>query len=137
MAGIAILAGAACSTPGELVAFVELGSVRAGHAIPPAELDDTQARAALVEALDNAGADRPEQWREALRPHAGPGMLAFAFVLQGCAETGAVLRVDGETITAELTDNTDTVTVCEAPQYFLAVFHVDEAAIPEEPHLGT
>lgn len=116
---VALLVLAGCrSGPGQLVDFVSLGTGVRRHAV---ELtgENGPALAAELARLDVTNMD---QARAALSTSPGPEERAFAFVLPGCAETGAELVIaDGE-IDAELTGGEDTA--CATAVYFLATFRV-------------
>lgn len=113
--------------------FVELGTITARIALDPVELGTPQVEG-LSRALQNARAQHLEQAQDALRAKPQQGERGFAFVLIGCAETGAELQITESTIDAELTGNEDTV--CAAPVYFLATFIVDADEVPEGAELG-
>lgn len=102
--------------PGRLTHLVELGTGEfAGLA--PAELGATDE---LARRLGDDAA--------VLAEPVPAGERGFAFVLTGCAETGAVLLVGHEKITADLTGGEDTD--CDAPGYFLATFAIPASAVP-------
>ena len=60
--------------------------------------------------------------RDALDQLPGPGERAFASVLPGCAETGALLVRSDDGVRAQLTGGEDTS--CAAAVYFLATFRI-------------
>jgi hypothetical protein len=62
------------------------------------------------------------------------GSRAFAFVLPGCGDTGAVLLLGADGITAEPTGGGDRL--CDAPEHHLAVFDVPAALVPPDAVLG-
>jgi hypothetical protein len=102
--------------PGRRTHFVELGTGDY-HGIPPAELGSADAMASRLGA-DGAVLTEPVP----------AGRRGFAFVLAGCAETGAVLLVSRETITADLTGGENVA--CGAPAYFLATFTIAARDVP-------
>lgn len=113
--------------------FVELGTITARIALDPAELGTGQADS-LATALERAQAQHLDQAKAALAEDPGPGRRGFAFVLIGCAETGAELQISPAEIDAELTGGEDIN--CDAPVFFLATFIVDEDDVPEGARLG-
>lgn len=105
--------------PGELVAFVSLGTANVGsHHV---ELDGESGPTLLAE-LTRRGATNVEQARDALDQKSGPEERAFAYVLPGCADTGAVLVEKDGGVGAELTGGEETN--CSAAVYFLATFRI-------------
>lgn len=102
--------------PGQLTHFVELGT-GAYNGIAPAELGSAEE---MTRRLGDEGA--------VLSEPVPAGRRGFAFVLTGCAETGAVLLVSLEKITADLTGGENTN--CDAPAYFLATFAISAADVP-------
>ncbi|GHF18526.1 hypothetical protein GCM10017786_60350 [Amycolatopsis deserti] len=57
----------------------------------------------------------------------GEGRRGFAFVLPGCAETGAVLDIRDDRITADLVGGENVN--CATANYFLATFAVDTGRV--------
>jgi len=119
--------------------FVEVGSGMAVPDLEPLWLDDDAARTSAVQALTDQ-ADRnelePEQVDDAvdaLEAPAPEGTRGAAFLLPGCAETGAQLSVAESAIDAELTGGEDIN--CDAPVYFLVIFDIPNDAIPDNAHL--
>jgi hypothetical protein len=123
---------------GELRSFVELGTSGAFVQVDPAWLDTDQAgtigltlrEAATAGELDDDGLAAA---LAALNEPSPDGTRAAAFVLPGCADTGAELNLDGQVISAELTGGENTN--CDAAVYFLAVFELNEDAIPRGARL--
>jgi hypothetical protein len=105
--------------PGELVAFVSLGTANVGsHQV---ELDGESGPTLLAE-LTRRGATNVEQARDALDQAPGSADRMLAFVLPGCSEDSAVLVSKDGGVGAELTG--DEETQCAAAAYFLATFRV-------------
>lgn len=123
----------------ELRSFVEVGSGPGVPELEPLWLDDEDARTSAVQALTDAADNsqmNPELVDEAvdaLQAPAQEGTRSVAFLLTGCAETGAQLNIDGSTITADLTGGEDVL--CDAAVYFLAIFDIPTDDIPENAHL--
>jgi hypothetical protein len=121
---VLLLALAGCESepealPGELVAFVPLGTAALGtHEV---ELAGRSGQTLLAE-LTRRGATNVDQARDALELAPGSGERAFAFVLPGCAETGAVLVSEDGGVGAELTGGEDTN--CAGAVHFLATFRI-------------
>jgi hypothetical protein len=112
--------------PGRPVAFVPLGTLRGFPEIAPAEL----AKPAMYDAMRQAGAMNLDQVKAAVQREPRSGSRSFAFVLTGCAETGAVLLVSPKLLTADLTGGEGTV--CDAAAYFLATFEIDSEHVPAQ-----
>jgi hypothetical protein len=110
------------SGPGVLTGFVRLDSG------PPTAVEIGHGDAALTERVQR----NPDAWAVFTRP-VQPGARAFAFVLTGCRETGAVLLV-GDQLTAEPIGG-DGVT-CYLPEFYLAVFELPTGLVPEPLVLG-
>jgi hypothetical protein len=105
--------------PGELVAFVSLGTGYVGtHQV---ELGGERGPALFAE-LKRRGATDLDQARDALDQVPGSNERMFAYVLPGCAETSAVLVREDGGVGAELTGGEDTN--CAAAVYFLATFRI-------------
>jgi hypothetical protein len=115
--------------PGTLERFIQLGPARVGSAAKPAELG-TPAASELSEALRTAGSTNLDQAAQVLAAGPPAGRRGFAFVATGCAQNGAVLIVQHDTLSVKLTGGTGTV--CVAPAHFLTVFSVDHDRIPEK-----
>jgi hypothetical protein len=113
----------AASGPGALTGFVRLESG------PSAAVEMGHGDTALGAQLEgNAEA------RTALDRPVSPGTRAFAFVLTGCRETGAVLLVDDDRLSAEPSGG-EAVT-CYLPEYYLATFELPAQLVPEPLVLG-
>ncbi|MDY7099981.1 MAG: hypothetical protein S0880_02225 [Actinomycetota bacterium] len=107
--------------------FVELGylpDLEAGAI----SLDDDDARDELLDVLRDRGASNIAAARRALQRPLGTVEAGFAFVLQGCDERSAALRLSSTSISAALTG--DTRSTCVAPHTFLAVFRLAEHDVP-------
>ena len=117
----------AAAGPGEPVDFVPLGTGDFDD-IAPAELGVGAAQAMAVRLGGS------EDALAALGQPVPDGRRGFAFVRSGCAETGAVLLVSHETITAELTGGEDTN--CDAPAYFLLTFTIARDDVPPAAELS-
>ncbi len=115
--------------PGRLTAFVRLGTLRGNVTVPPAELPAPS----MYDALQAAKAMNLDEARAALDRAPRPGTRSFAFVLTGCAESGAVLLVSPERLKADLTGGDGTV--CDAAAYFLAMFEIDADRVPAQARL--
>jgi hypothetical protein len=112
----------AASGPGVLTGFVQLQSG------PPTAVEIGHGDAALIERVQ-----RNPDARAALTRPAHPGTRAFAFVLTGCRETGAVLLL-GDHLIAEPAGG-EGVT-CYLPEFYLAVFELPAGLVPEPLVLG-
>jgi hypothetical protein len=116
--------------PGRLADFVPLRTGRIEAAA--AALGDT---AALRSALSAGGVDVSGAVAAALDRTVAAGERGFAFVLSGCAETSAVLLVDHDTITADLTGGDGKV--CAKPAYFLTTFLTNADQVPPQAKPAT
>lgn len=116
--------------PGRRTAFVPLGSLRGRPEMPAAELP----AARLYDTLKNASALNLDKAKAALDGRRAEGTRAFAFVLSGCANTGAVLLVSPKLVSAALTDEREAV--CDAASYYLAVFTIDSDRVPSGAAVG-
>jgi hypothetical protein len=114
--------------PAELVALVKLGTGAVGS--HPVELGGERGPALLAE-LRRRGVTDLDQARDALDQVPGSGERMFAYVLPGCAETGAVLVREDGGVEAELTGGEDTN--CAAAVYFLATFRVSAELVGDAP----
>lgn len=88
---------------------------------------------AVYRKLRAAGADELPRARAALHRAAPEGRVRLAFVLPGCAETGARLVVREGSVRAELTGGEDVA--CGQAVFQLAVFDVARADLPEGTRL--
>jgi hypothetical protein len=116
--------------PGRLMEFVPLG---AGHELIPSAVDLADDPDPLYAALEAAGVSNLPEARAALEARPPAGHRGFAFVEDGCADTGAVLLID-DPITVMLTGGEGTA--CDAPEYYLATFEVPAEYVPEGVELG-
>lgn len=116
--------------PGRLTAFVPLGSLRGRPETPAAELPATR----LYDVLRTASALNLDKAKVALDARPAQGQRSFAFVLSGCANSGAVLLVSPKLVTAALTGEREAV--CDAAAYYLAVFTIDSDRVPQEAVVG-
>jgi hypothetical protein len=115
--------GCAAAEAGEgaPVAFAALGSQFPGRAGFDELGDGVDPRfAAPLAAYPEAAA--------VLRRPVPAGTRTFAFVLVGCQDTGAVLHVGPDRVTAEATGPEEVD--CAAPQYFFAAFDVPADRVP-------
>ncbi len=138
---LAMVITTGCAPTGELVDFVDLGTLRLSQ-VDPVELDGDGASDAMINELQDAAAEEAAsgvgpnddvddvgaEIVDALEYQPPNGTRAFAFVLSGCQDTGAELVVEGESIEAELTGGEKVN--CGEPNHFLATFTIDEDAIP-------
>lgn len=115
--------------PGRLADFVSLGT--GNHTPNPAELGDT---ATLRADLEESGVDVTGPVAAALDRTVAAGERGFAFVLPGCTETSAVLLLDHDKISADLTGGDGAM--CDAPQYFLATLVAPADKVPDGAVLG-
>lgn len=128
VAGVRTVDGAppvAPSGPGVATGFVRLESG------PPTavELGDGGAAAALAARLE-----RNPQAQALLGAPVRPGTRAFAFVLTGCRDTGAVLLVGNRGLAAEPVSGEGTT--CYLPEHYLATFEVPAERVPQPALLG-
>jgi len=124
----ALLAATGCGilgdrTLGELVTFDALEGVN--HASDAAELAPGQEPQDVL-----AGLGR--QPISALPP-ADADVRRFAFVESGCQHDSAQLVLEDGVLDAQLLEdgNTEQQTFCDAPAYFLSVFDVPAAELPD------
>lgn len=118
----------------ELETFTALGSARGLAGLKPAELGTADAQE-LQRALERVKISNPDEVRAALSFAPPAGRRGFAFVVPGCAEDGAELTVEGDTLTANLTGGENVN--CATANYFLAIFTVERDSIPAAPKLST
>jgi hypothetical protein len=118
---------------GTLEAFVRLGSNAQLAGLAPAELGTADGQE-LERALEHAEISNMDEVRAALSYVPPADRRGFAFVMSGCEEDGAVLTVERDTLTADLTggENVD----CAQANYFLAVLSAERDSIPPTPTLS-
>ncbi|MFJ4101267.1 hypothetical protein [Amycolatopsis japonica] len=116
----------------KLEAFVELGSAPLPAGLKPAELGTAEGQE-FQRVLEGAKVAKPDEVRAALSFAPAADQRAFAFVKPGCAEDGAELTIERDTLTAELTGGENVN--CATANYFLTVFSVDRASLPAAPTL--
>ncbi|SDU27447.1 hypothetical protein [Amycolatopsis keratiniphila] len=115
-----------------LEAFVELGSAPLPAGPKSAELGTPDGQE-FQRALERAQTSNRDEVRAALSFAPTADRRAFAFVLPGCAEDGAELTIERDTLTAKLTGGENVN--CATANYFLTVFSVDRGSIPAAPTL--
>ncbi|HEY3003752.1 MAG TPA: hypothetical protein VGJ44_15500 [Kribbellaceae bacterium] len=113
------------ATPALQTGFLRLGTLRGKPAVETAELGS--GATAMYDALRRAGARDLAQVKALLDRKPAAGHRGFAYVLSGCAETGAVLTVSPRALTAKLTGGSGAQ--CVAAAYFLATFDVPAAGV--------
>ena len=111
--------------PAKLTGFVQLGPISRAS-IDPVELRGNAGQT-LYAALQHARASNLGKARVVLQRTPTAGQRAYAYVLTGCAETGAQLIVDSRVLRAELIGDK---TVCVAAAYFLATFEIPAKLVP-------
>ncbi|WP_410649743.1 hypothetical protein [Amycolatopsis sp. cmx-4-54] len=126
--GCGVGAGAAQS---RLEAFTALGSDGGLADLAPAELGAPE----FQRTLERAKPSNLDEVRAALAFAPSADRRGFAFVVPGCAEDGAELTIEGDTLTVNLTGGENVN--CATANYFLAVFSVDRDSIPAAPKLST
>lgn len=132
-----LLLVASCGTgpaQAELEAFTKLGSAAGLAGLEPVELG-TAGAPGFLRTLEQAKIPHPDEARAALAYAPPSDRRGFAFVVPGCAEDGAELTVEGDTLTAELTGGENVN--CATANYFLTVFSVERDSIPATPRLST
>jgi hypothetical protein len=112
--------------PAELTGFVPLGPAKA-PSTAAVEIRGTAGQTLYAE-LSRGRASNLAQAREALYRAPAAGHRGYAFVLSGCAETGAQLLVAPQALRGELTGGGKTV--CVAPALFLATFEIPAKLVP-------
>jgi len=117
------VAPVAASGPGVLTGFVRLESG------PATAVEIGRGEAALAARLE-----RNAEAQAALGRPVRAGTQAFAFVLTGCRDTGAVLLVTYGGMSAEPVGG-EGIT-CFLPEYYLATFEVPADRVPEPALLG-
>ncbi|MFE6614242.1 hypothetical protein [Amycolatopsis sp. NPDC057786] len=117
----------------ELETFTSLGSARGLAGLAPTELG-TADTPGFVRTLERAKMSNPDEVRAALAFAPPADRRGFAFVMPGCAEDGAELTIEGDTLAANLTGGENVN--CATANYFLAVFSVERDAIPATPKLS-
>ena len=128
-----VLAGCGAGTgQAKLEAFVGLGSAPLPVGLKAAELGTAEGQA-FQRTLERAKVSNPDEVRAALSFSPAADRRAFAFVEPGCAEDGAELTIERDTLTAELTGGENVN--CATANYFLTVFSVDRDSIPAAPTL--
>jgi len=104
-----------------LVIFLPLGTAASGAAqveiTDPTKLDTLPVSAAQLDRV-----------RTAVQPFQRRGLRLFAFVRDGCQNTGAVLSITQDGMLVVLTGGEETR--CFAAEYFLAVFAVPSGKVP-------
>ncbi len=128
LAAITLLAVAGCGTGGdetlgELVTFEVLKGVE--HAADAAELAPGQEPRDVL-----AGLGRPSG---TALPRAKDGVRRFVFVDTGCRQDSAQLVLEDGVLDAQLLEDgsTEQRTMCAAPVYFLTLFDVPSADLPD------
>lgn len=114
--------------PAKLTGFVPLGPAKA-PAKAAIELRGTAAQTMYAE-LSRGRTSNLARVREALYRAPAAGHRGYAFVLSGCAETGAQLLVAPRDLRAQLTGGGETV--CVAPALFLATFEIPAKLVPPQ-----
>ncbi|MER6668675.1 hypothetical protein ABT256_29250 [Amycolatopsis japonica] len=115
-----------------LEAFVGLGSAPRPAGLKSAELGTPDGQE-FQRTLERAKLAKPDEVRAALSFAPTADRRAFAFVMPGCAEDGAELTIERDTLRAELTGGENVN--CATANYFLTVFSVDRDSIPAAPTL--
>ncbi|UMP03518.1 hypothetical protein [Amycolatopsis sp. EV170708-02-1] len=115
-----------------LESFVELGSARPPAGSKAVELG-TAGGQEFQRTLERAKISNPDKVRAALSFTPTADRRAFAFVKPGCAEDGAELTIERDTLKVELTGGENVN--CGTANYFLTVFSVDRDSIPATPTL--
>ncbi|WP_340682821.1 hypothetical protein LCL61_29725 [Amycolatopsis coloradensis] len=118
----------------ELETFTALGSARGLAGLEPAELGTADAQD-LQRTLERAKISNLDEARAALSFASPADRRGFAFVMPGCAEDGAELTVEGDTLNVNLTGGENVN--CATANYFLTVFSVERDSIPATPKLST
>lgn len=128
LAAITLLAVAGCGTGGdetlgELVAFEMLQGVE--HVADAAELAPGQEPRGVLGGLGRSSGT-------ALAP-AKDGVRRFVFVGVGCRQDSAQLVLEDGVLDAQLLEDgsTEQRTMCAAPVYFLTIFDVPSADLPD------
>ncbi|KFU82164.1 hypothetical protein SAMN04489729_1682 [Amycolatopsis lurida] len=116
----------------ELENFTTLGSAPELAGLGPAELG-TAGSQELQRALESAKISNLDEVRATLSFAPPADRRGFAFVEPGCAEDGAELTIEGDTVNVNLTGGENVN--CATANYFLAVFTVDRDSIPAAPKL--
>lgn len=119
--------------PGTLVDLVPLGTGRFDP-VPPAEFG-TGALATLRAGVLAARPHHADEVTGALDRPVREGERAFAFVVEGCQVAEVVLVVGPEHVTAEPVPPAVPVN-CEAQEYHLVTFTVDEDEVPSDVTLS-
>ena len=114
--------------PGVLTAFVALGTATFGRPAP------VELGADITELVAALGRSATPDVLAALDRSVTTGSRAFAFLLSGCQDTGAVLLVNYDWIDAEPTGG-EGVT-CVAAEHYLAVFEISADLVPPGATLG-
>ncbi|WP_233598667.1 hypothetical protein [Amycolatopsis sp. WAC 01375] len=121
--------------PAKLEAFARLdGSSTRLTGLRPVELGTAPAQE-FQRTLERAKLTNLDEVRGALSFVLPADRRGFAFVLPGCAEDGAELTVERDTLTAELTGGENVN--CAQANYFLAVFSVERDSVSPTPTLST
>ena len=128
LAAITLLAVTGCGTGGdrtlgELVAFEMLE--RAERLNDAAELAPGQEPQAVLAGLGRRSV--------AALPRVKDGVRRFAFVDTGCRQDSAQLVLEDGVLNAQLLEDgsTEPRTMCAAPVYFLTIFDVPSAELPD------
>lgn len=132
---------AACADESDAVvtrSFVELGTSSAVAQLESPVWTDTDEVEALQDVLEDAataGELDEEILDDALAALEPPpdGHRGAAFVLPGCADTGAARTIEGSVVSAELTGGENIN--CDTAVYFLAVFDIPTDDLPEDARL--
>lgn len=114
--------------PAKLTGFLQLGPAKT-PAKPAVELRGTAGQTMYDELSRGRASNLAKARAELLRPPATENRR-YAFVLTGCAETGAQLLLGPKTLRAELTGGGKTV--CVAPAVFLATFEIPARLVPAQ-----
>ncbi|RSN34755.1 hypothetical protein DL990_12915 [Amycolatopsis sp. WAC 01416] len=121
--------------PAKLEAFARLkGTSTRLVGLRPVELG-TAAAQELQRTLERAKLTNLDEVSGALSFALPSDRRGFAFVLPGCAEDGAELTVERDTLAAELTGGENVN--CAQANYFLAVFSVERDSVSPTPTLST
>ncbi len=113
---------------GKLLVFERLSGVPAGETMAAEISRPEQLRSFLAEVPEVA-----EKVRSAVRTKRPEHSRLFGFVVSGCRETGAVLRVREKRIEAVPTGSDAR---CLRAEYYVAVFALEAGLVPAQPNIG-